>query len=604
VGHRAVVLIAFFAAAVAGCGETEPAARDVPDYARPAYATAESRTAATLMRFVDITASAGIGFVHETGAFGQKWMPETMGSGGAFLDYDGDDRPDLLLVNGSPWPGHDDGKRAVSRLYRNLGNGRFEDVTAEAGLDFALYGMGATVADYDADGDPDVYLTAVGDNVLLRNDGGRFTEVTGETTVDGSSGVPGDPPAWSTGAAWLDADRDGWLDLFVCNYVRWTPETDLFTTLDGVTKSYATPQLYDGETCRLYRSSNGRSFTDVTAEAGVYNPDGKSLGVAVEDFNDDAWPDIAVANDTYQNFLYLNDGDGTFTDVAPRAGVAFDEFGRARAGMGIDVADVTSQGRLSIAIGNFSNEPVSLYTQIGGGLFQDLAGSARLTRATLQPLTFGLLFADLDLDGFVDLLLGNGHIEPEINAVQSDITFAQPLQLFWNDRRGQFISVSNQVGDGFGEAMVARGIATADIDGDGDLDVLVTVNGGPPRLLRNDLPPSESNWIRIRLRGSGPNLDAVGAVVSVFAGDLIQRRMVRTGSSYLSQSEINPLLIGLGERPRADSVLVRWPTSGAVERFGPASAGQTLTLIEGKGDRATSGGAASGGAAESQVGAQ
>ncbi len=580
-GIRHAVLIAVFACDLVGCRETEPVAREVPDYARPAYATVESRTASTRMRFEDITESAGIGFVHETGAFGRKWMPETMGSGAAFLDYDGDDLPDLLLVNGSLWPGHESGRaRAVSRLYRNLGNDRFQDVTAEAGLDFSLYGMGATVADYDADGDPDVYLTAVGDNILLRNDRGRFTDVSVEAGVNGNSGLPGDSPAWSTGAAWLDVDRDGFLDLFACNYVRWTPETDLFTTLDGTTKSYATPEQYDGETCRLYRNLEGRSFEDVTAAAGVLNPDGKSLGVAVEDFNRDGWPDIVVANDTYQNFLYLNDGDGTFTDVAVGAGVAFDEFGRARAGMGIDVADVTSQGPLSIAIGNFSNEPLSLYTQIGDDLFQDLAGSARLTRATLQRLTFGLLFADLDLDGFVDLLAGNGHIEPGINAVQSDITFAQPLQLFWNNRRGQFVPVSGQVGAGFGEEIVARGIATADIDRDGDLDVLVTVNGGSPRLLRNDIPTSEANWLRIRLRGTSPNLDAVGAVVTLFAGDLVQRRMVRTGSSYLSQSEINPFLIGLGDRTQADSILVRWPGSGAVERFGPAEAGQTLTIHE------------------------
>ncbi len=591
VGRRGALFVAIFACgSAAGCRDPEPVAHEVPDYAPPAYVTGESRTASTHMRFVDITASAGIGFVHETGAFGQKWMPETMGSGGGFLDYDGDGLPDLLLVNGSQWPGHEDGsRRAVSHLYRNLGNGRFRDVTAEAGLDFSLYGMGVAVADYDADGDPDVYLTAVGDNILLRNEGGRFTDVSSEAGVDGNSGLRGDSPAWSTSAAWLDADRDGYLDLFVCNYVRWTPETDLFTTLDGVTKSYATPEQYDGETCRLYRNVDGQSFADITAEAGVFNPDGKSLGVAVEDFNADGWPDIVVANDTYPNFLYLNDGDGTFTDVAERAGVAFDEFGRARAGMGIDVADVTSRGRLSIAIGNFSNEPLSLYTQIGDDLFQDLAGSARLTRATLRSLTFGLLFADLDLDGYLDLVAGNGHIEPGINAVQSDITFAQPLQLFWNNRRGQFIAVSGQVGAGFGEEMVARGIATADIDRDGDLDVLVTVNGGPPRLLRNDLPPSEANWLRIRLRGASPNLDAVGAVVSVFAGDLVQRRMVRTGSSYLSQSEINPLLIGLGDRTQADSILVRWPASGTQQRFGPVAAERTLSISEGRDAMATGG---------------
>ena len=565
--------------AAAACAREEPPAEEPPAYTRPAYATAAPRSISTPLRFTDVTRSAGIDFVHETGAFGQKWMPETMGSGGGFLDYDSDGWPDLFLVNGSEWPGRGSSPgTAFSRLYRNLRDGRFRDVTEEAGLAFPAYGMGVTFGDYDADGDPDIYLTAVGGNHLLRNDDGRFTDVTERLGVDG--GGPEGRPAWSTGVAWLDADRDGWIDLFVCNYVRWTPETDLFTTLDGTTKSYATPEQYDGESCRLYGNRQGESFEDVTLHAGVHNPEGKSLGVAVEDFNDDGWPDLVVANDTYQNFLYLNDGDGTFTDVALEAGIAFDEFGRARAGMGIDVAEVASQGRLSIAIGNFSNEPLSLYTQIGETLFQDLAGSARLTRPTLLPLTFGLLFVDLDLDGYLDLVAGNGHIEPDISAVQRDVTFAQPPLLFLNDRRGQFVEVGSQLEGGFTDPIVARGIATADVDRDGDLDLLITVNGGRPKLLRNDLPPGEARWVRVELAGAPPNLDALGAVVTLYAGDLVQRRMVRAGSSYLSQSETNPLLFGLGNRTRADSILVRWPTDGMLVRVDGAEAGETVRISE------------------------
>lgn len=572
------------------CGEPEVTADPPPGYTRPEYATVEGRTLSSPIRFTDISAEAGLGFVHETGAFGEKWMPETMGSGVAFLDYDTDGWPDLLFVSGTSWPGHGSGRPATPRLYRNVGDGRFEDVTAAADLEIPLHGMGVTAADYDADGDPDVYLTAVGRNRLLRNDGGRFTDVTAGMGTTGSRPVADSQPTWSTGAAWLDVDRDGWLDLFVCNYVQWSPETDLFTTLDGTNKSYATPLQYQGESCRLYHSEEGRRFLDVTEEAGVANPDGKSLGVAVEDFNNDGWLDIVVANDTYQNFLYLNDGDGTFTDVALPAGVAFDEFGRARAGMGVDVAEVTGGGRLSIAIGNFSNEPVSLHTQIGDGLFQDLAGSARLTRSTLLPLTFGVLFADLDLDGYADLLLGNGHIEPDINGVQQDVTFAQPPQLLQNDQRGQFVEVTGQVGGGFEQAIVARGMATADIDRDGDLDIVFNVNGGPAKLLRNDLQAGEAHWLRIRLAGAAPNLEAIGAVVTVYAGGVERRRMVRTGSSYLSQSEINPLVVGLGPQAGVDSVVVRWPRGGS-SRHGPADAGTELVLSEGPLKNSGTGGA-------------
>jgi len=566
---------------VAACGADQPAPEQTPEYTRPAYATRDDQNTETALRFTDITLSAGIDFVHENGAFGEKWMPETMGSGAAFLDYDMDGWPDILLVNGSEWPGHQSGSSATSRLFRNIGGGQYRDVTRSAGLDFSLYGMGVSVADYDADGDPDIYITAVGDNRLLRNDSGRFTDVTRAAGAIGHSGEPADPPSWSTASAWLDFDRDGWLDLLVCNYVRWTPETDLYTTLDGKTKSYATPEQYDGETCRLYRSEEGRRFSDVTEAAGILNREGKTLGLGVEDIDDDGWPDVVVANDTYQNFLYRNNGDATFTDIALPAGVAFDEFGRARAGMGIDIADVTNQGRLSIAIGNFSNEAVSLYTQIDAGLFQDLAGSARLTRATLLPLTFGVLFADLDLDGFLDLVLGNGHIEPEINAVLQDVTFEQRPLLFRNNGRGQFADVSRAVGDGFDEPAVARGIAVADIDRDGDLDLLFTVNGGRPRLLRNDLPSGDVHWLKLLLRGSGPNRDAFGAVVHVYAGDLIQRRLVRSGSSYLSQSEMHPLTVGLGAHDRADSVVVRWPTTGSTQKLVHVGAGETIEIVEG-----------------------
>ena len=583
---RGFLAAGFLSLAAASCGGGEPEAAEPPSYAqtRPGFAARGASDVSTSIRFTDVTAAAGIDFVHATGAFGEKWMPETMGSGVVVLDYDGDGWPDLFFVNGTGWEGRAEDWGAASMLARNLGDGTFADVTGEAGLGRPIYGMGGSAADYDADGDADLYVTAVGDNRLYRNDGGRFTDVTRETGTEGNTPGAADP-AWSTAAAWFDADGDGWLDLLVCNYVDWTPETDLFFTRDGVNKSYATPEEYSGESCRLLRnepgaggSSAGRRFRDVTAASGLENPEGKSLGIVIDDFTGDGRPDVAIANDTYQNFLYENRGEGTFADVALDAGVAFDEFGRARAGMGVDAGDILNRGQLSIAIGNFSNEPVSLFTQIQEGLFQDLAGAARLTRSTLLPLTFGLRFADLDSDRYVDLVLGNGHIEPEIEAIQGDVTFAQPPQLFRNDGRGGFADVGALVGGGFDEPIVARGVATLDYDRDGDLDVVVSTNGGPAKLFRNDLAP-EAGWVRVRLEGAAPNLGAVGATVRVFVGDVAQRFVVSTASSYLSQSETNPVLAGLGGAPRADSVVVTWPAGGRSVTE-PVEAGEDIVIQE------------------------
>ncbi|MFQ5495804.1 MAG: FG-GAP repeat domain-containing protein, partial [Phycisphaerae bacterium] len=441
-----VVLAALVLPVVPACKEeTRETPVPVTQYIRPDAAPTYSPPGNTIrvdVAFADVTASSGVRFQHTTGAFGKKWMPETMGGGGGFFDYNGDGLPDILLVNSTYWPGHEPngasphGRAPASRLFRNLGGGRFEDVSTAAGLaKLSCYGMGAAMADYDGDGDADVLLTAVGKNHLLRNDGGRFVDVTdaagvGFSTCDGAASAW----EWSTGAVWVDHDRDGDLDLFVANYVTWTPETDIWTTLDGKTKSYATPQQYAGATCVLFRNDGDGTFTDVTKPAGLFNADGKSMSVLTDDFNDDGWPDLVVTNDTQPNFLYINNTDGTFTDQALSAGVAYDENGLARAGMGVSATDLTNQGSRSIAIGNFSGEPLSLYTQTDGRTFVDLAGATRLSRPTNRVLSFGVLFADLNLDGFDDLLLANGHIEPSIAAVREGWTFAQPPQLFLNNR--------------------------------------------------------------------------------------------------------------------------------------------------------------------------
>jgi hypothetical protein len=520
---------------------------------------------------VDISVAAGLQFEHVNGAVGDKWMPETVGSGGGFLDFDGDGWLDIFLVNGRAWSGP---PGASAGLFRNQGDGTFVDVSRETGADVTLYGMGAAFGDYDGDGDPDIYVTAVGPNVLLRNDGGRFTDVTDALGVNGNP--EGRTEAWSTGASWLDHDRDGDLDLFVCNYVQWTPETDLFHTLDGTSKAYATPEVYEGDTCVLYRNEGDAGFSDVTRAAGLWNEAGKALGVVVDDFDGDGWPDLLVTNDTEANFYYLNQGDGTFEDRAIRSGVAFDPGGRARAGMGVDVTDLDGDGLLAVAIGNFSRESVSLYSQLEPELFRDRAPEMRLARPTLLPLTFGLRFADLNLDSWEDLLLANGHIEPTISQVRSEIPFAQAPQLFL--RSGdRFEDAGGQVGDGFPLPLVGRGLATGDIDGDGDPDVLITTNGATPRLFRLDVP-GEPNWLQIRLEGRLPNRAGIGSLVQVFTADRRQRWYVTGSGSYLTQSEVDRHTFGLGAATEADSVSIVWPDGRIAVMSDPISAGSTLTL--------------------------
>ncbi len=557
-------------AALNACGSSSG---DVPD--SESYTAdrvdAGHEPSLTVPRLVDVTTEAGLRFVHVNGARGDKWMPETVGSGGGFLDYDGDGWLDIFLVNGRSWSGQDS---SHSALYRNQGNGTFRDVSRETGTDLSVYGMGAAIGDYDGDGDPDIYVTAVGSNVLLRNDGGVFRDVTDQLGVDGN---PEDRSgAWSTGATWLDYDRDGDLDLFVCNYVRWTPETDLFYTLDGTTKTYATPEAYEGDTCVLYRNEGVSGFSDVTRAAGVWNEAGKALGVAVDDLNGDGWPDLIVTNDTEPNFYYVNRGDGTFEDRAVRSGIAFDRTGRARAGMGVDVTDLDGDGRLTVAIGNFSRESVSLYAQLHTELFRDRAPAMRLARPTLFPLTFGVRFADLNLDGWDDLLLANGHIEPTISQIRNHITFAQPPQLFL--RSGDhFVEAGETTGPDFGRPLVGRGLAVGDYDRDGDADILITVNGGPARLFRVEAPPGAA-WIGVRLLGPSSNRQAIGAVVYLYSGDRRQRWYVTGSGSYLTQSEIGRHSFGLGRLSTADSVRVTWPDGRVSVRSESIPAGTTVVL--------------------------
>ncbi len=537
---------------------------------RPAKAPAKVAEAAGAA-FTDVTARAGIRFTHNTGAFGQKYLPETMGAGVAFLDYNGDGWQDIFFVNSSDFAGH---KRRTSlpSLYRNNRNGTFTDVTRAAGLAVELYGMGAAVGDYDNDGHDDLFVSALGQSRLFHNTGkGGFTDVTQ------SAGLA-TPAEFSMSAAWVDFDKDGQLDLFVANYVQWTPETDLFCTLDGTRKSYCTPESYRGASARLWRNRGDGTFEDTTRSAGLFDPTSKGLGVAVLDANADGWPDLLIANDTQPNKLYLNDGKGRFNERGVLAGVGFSEDGVARAGMGVDAADYDRSGYPSILISNFSNQMLALYHNEGNGLFVDEAPRSEVGRRSLLTLGFAAFFYDYDLDGWLDIFVANGHIESEIERIQKRVTYAQPPHLFRN-QNGRFTEVAESLGTAFTKPRVGRGAAYGDIDHDGDLDLVMTTNGGPAVLFRNDAATGKS--VRIKLAGVKSNRNGLGAVVTVTAGGATQRQTLRSGSSYLSSSEL-VLTFGLGSAALADSVEIRWP-SGQVDKLEKAAAGQTVTVEEGKG---------------------
>jgi len=524
-------------------------------------------------KLVDVSASAGIRFHHNSGAYGSKLLPETLGSGCAFLDYDADGWQDILLVNGSDWPSHQR-RRSPLALYRNNRNGTFTDVTRSAGLDVEMYGMGVAVGDYDNDGFPDIFITCVGQNRLFRNTGkGTFADVTLPSGLGPRTG-------FSTSALWVDYDRDGLLDLFVCNYVKWSAEHDVFCSMDGKRKSYCTPEAYRGETCWLFHNRGNGTFEDVTASSGIFDTSSKSLGVAMLDFDQDGWPDLLVANDTQPNKLYRNLRNGSFQDVAVGAGIAFSTEGKARAGMGLDAADFqNSGGGTGVAITNFDNEMIGLYQLSGKDSFSDVAVTSGVGLPSKNTLGFGCIFFDADLDGALDLAVVNGHIDDTVRNVHG-AGYAQSPQLFLNNGKGKFRDVAALVGGGFDSPKVGRGLAYGDFDRDGDLDLLITSNHGPALLYRND-QLSGNKSVRVKLTGTKSNRDGIGARVRLFAGGITQTRWVKTGSSYLSQSEL-PLTFGMEKHAQADRIVIDWP-SGRTEEHKNLTAGHSYHCIEGKG---------------------
>lgn len=539
-------------------------------------------------KFTDITREAGLTFVHNNGAYGEKLLPETMGGGVAFLDYDHDGHQDLLLINSTDWPWHRsaDKPATTSKLYRNDGRGHFTDATAGSGLDVSLYGMGAAIGDYDNDGRADVVITGVGGARLFRNSGqGKFQDVTQ------AAGVGGATNDWSMSAAFFDYDNDGRLDLYVGNYVQWSRAIDAEVgfKIDGRTRAYGQPMNFAGAFPRLYHNDGNGRFAEVTERSGlqVKNPAtgvpaAKALGVAPVDIDRDGWMDLIVANDTVPNLVFLNQRNGTFIEIGAQSGVAFDSYGNTRGAMGIDTACYRNDGKLGIGIGNFANEMTALYVQQNSPTnFSDEAITEGVGPASRLLLKFGLFFFDYDLDGRQDLLTANGHLEEEITKIQKSQTYAQPAQLFWNagERSGGcFVPVSSdKAGADLFKPIVGRGSAFADIDGDGDLDVVLTQVGGPPLLLRND-QALRHHFIRLKLVGTKSNRDAIGAWINVRMAGQTLSRQVMPARSYLSQSEL-PVTIGLGEASKPDEVEILWP-SGVRQKVDAVTMDQTLIVTE------------------------
>ncbi len=546
----------------------------------------QESTKSTGVAFEDVTKSAGIDFKHVNGAFGKKWLPETMGSGLAWIDYDGDGYPDLFLVNGREWTAEEKAKAksisitppagATCKLYHNERNGTFKDVTQAAGLNITMYGMGVCVGDYDNDGNPDIYVTGLGRNYLFHNEGnGTFKEVAGVAGVQDGG--------WSTSCAWVDYDKDGKLDLIVAHYAQWTPEKDIPFPRNGH-PTYGTPGPYNGDPLRLYHNEGNGKFKDVSEQAGIRKNaegralQGKSLGIAICDYDMDGYPDIAVANDTEPNYLLHNLKNGTFKEIGVETTMAIPDNGIARGAMGIDACDYDNNGKESLIIGNFSNQGLNLYHNEGAA-FRDVNGQTGILKATLLSLTFGCFFMDFDNDGWRDIFIANGHVDDDIQEVQKTVEYAEKPHLFLNTGGGNFTEVTDQTGAAMTQKYIARGAAYADFELSGQTGIAISTNNGLAHLFRNTTETANKS-LRLELEGTKSNRSAIGAYVRVKCGDKTQTYVVKSGSSYCSQSEL-PLTIGVGTQSKVSASIV-WPSNEKTE-LADLEPGQIYHIVEGTG---------------------
>ena len=524
------------------------------------------------LSFTDITEKAGLSdFKHVSGAIGDKWFPESMGSGCGFIDYNSDGWIDILLVGGGDWQSKPSAPSPALFLYKNNRDGTFKNVTYESGLgEISTYGFGVCVADYDNDSDQDFFFTTIWNNYLLRNDNGRFIDVSAGSGLEKDS-------LWSTTAIFFDANKDGFVDLFVGSYVDWSPENDIWCTLDGNTKNYCTPELYNGISSRFYQNNGDGTFIDKTEAAGFLPSPGKMLGVAELDFNNDGWPDLAVASDTQRDLLYKNNGNGTFNEIGAISGVAYDENGRARAGMGIDVAVIDKSEKETIFVGNFSKEMISVFRHSNGNFFDDISAISKIGRPSLMTLTFGLFLLDIDLDGDLDLYTANGHVQIGIEETQDGIFYREPSHLFLNDGNGIFSDIVPFIGGPLSAPIVGRGAAYADYDNNGTLDILVTENNGPVHLIRNN---NINNYLRVKIKSVNSNRDGIGTKLIAITKDNRMIRKVKTGSSFMSHSETT-ITFGLGNNQKVDSLYVYWPNN-KTDIFLDIQSSQEILIVEEK----------------------